>query len=360
MSAEPPFIERCRTLLQQSWAEPGAEASRELPAEITDAIHRSINSATRSYRYVLPTQILAKVADHSLDCRCIQVESGLPGAFDARSLCHKVIVPFDRANDRVLGGSPEPYVNNPLRIRSLTEDARSQQRDRAGFEDLLRVTAFAERHPGAAPALLEAVLDAIRKRLRQVAIVYGVPNRASLAAVMSITRSFLSVRSGGARLQCVAAALFAAIGRRFSLFDRVSTASVNAADASTEAVADLECRRGEEIVLAVEVKDSDLTLRAIGDRMPSIRRRGVREFIFLLQGDVVASDASSVAELTARQFATGQNLYVCRLEPFMESCLALLGEPGRRGFLAAVGEQLDETRADLVHRQAWRDALLQL
>src|SRR5690242_17846258 len=96
------LISACATALEHAWAEVVAYGSTGTLSDalsdsgLRDAIGRSVNSGTVTYRYVLPTQLLAKVADPSLDCRSVQVAAGVPGAFDARSLCHKVIVPFDR------------------------------------------------------------------------------------------------------------------------------------------------------------------------------------------------------------------------------------------------------------------------
>lgn len=112
-NASPPdFIERCRQNLEATWQQVLITPSNAAPAinvaNIVAAIKLSVNSATLTYRYVLPTQLLAKVTDPQLDCRCVQATRGGQGAFDARSLCQKVIVPFDRANESVLGGSGEP------------------------------------------------------------------------------------------------------------------------------------------------------------------------------------------------------------------------------------------------------------
>lgn len=109
-------LKAARETLNALWATAQGEsvAPKNVPQEILQAISASTNSNTLTYRYVLPTQLLAKFIDPSLDCRALQARSPRPGAFDARSVCHKVIVPFDRENNRVLGGSAEPYLNNPV------------------------------------------------------------------------------------------------------------------------------------------------------------------------------------------------------------------------------------------------------
>jgi hypothetical protein len=326
--------------------------------KIREAIHRCINSNTLSYRYVLPTQLLAKAVDPALDCRIIQKKAGLPGAFDARSLCHRVIVPFDRAHHNVLGGSKEPYLNNPLRIPGLLPGSRAAQKNKAGFDDLCMVLDFAQSHADSTGALLACVLLAIRDRMERVQIVYPVPNRASAGRALVALQQLLAESSGGLRLQVVAVALFRTIGEYLRLYVAVRSASVNAADESTGLVADIECvDEADNVVLAAEVKDRQLVLTQVQDKLPGIRERGIRELLFLVQGGVAEPDRGAVAELSEQQFATGQNIYVCEFGNFLDVCLVLLGESGRRVLLKHIGAELDAQRADLVHRSAWRDLL---
>jgi hypothetical protein len=328
-----------------------------IPNEIHEAIKRSINSSSKSYRYVLPTQLLAKAVRPALDCRSIQANSGLVEAFDARSLCHEIIVPFDRQNHDVLGGSPEPYTNNPLRIPAIIASERSAQRNGRGFDDLRAVLDYVQEHGEVVTDVLRIVFLAIRDRLAVTRVIYPVPNRVSLAAAVGVVTAFGHARTGGNRLQAIAVALFRTIGGRFQIFDEVRSENINAADASTGSAADIECLRGETVVLAVEVKDRLLILRHVQDKLPAIREKGISELLFTVQGGVDVNDADAVRGIVAGQFATGQNIYVSEFSTFLETCLILLSEEGRRVLLKAIGEELDLRRADLHHRQAWRDLL---
>jgi len=326
-----------------------------------EAIRRCVNSRTRSYRYVLPTQLLAKHIAPEVDARCIQRRSDLPGSFDARSFCHRVIVPFDRDNHAVLGGSPEPYVNNPLRIPSFVRSQRGAQRDTRGFDDLVRVLEYAQDNPSQVEALLLAVLGEIRARLERTRIAYPVPNRLSLKQTKEVISAFLERRSGGLRLQCVALGLFRALGEILSLYSEVTGQRVNAADRRTGTVGDLSCRSADgKVVLAVEVKDTKLTIRHVQDKLPQARERAIRELIFLVQGGVASSDADRIGELIEREFVTGQNIYVCEFDTFLHASLVLLGESGRRQVCFHVGAALEQMGADLRHRQDWRDLLERL
>jgi len=339
----------------------GVRTGLRLPTDILDAIERSVNSPTITYRYVLPTQVLAKAVRPELDCRSVQASCGLSGAFDARSVCHEVIVEFDRLNNNVLGGSTEPYVNKPLRIPSVTEAHRHAQRNKAGFDDLCRVLDYTQANPDMTEQVLEAVLCSIRKRLRSVSLTYPVPNRVSLHQTQRIITEFLRERTGGARIQSLTVALFREVGARLGLFSEVRSGNINASDAGTGSAADLECAdEGGSIVMAVEVKDRRLTLRHTQDKLPPMREKGIRELLFLVQQGVVPEEREAISALIEQEFVSGQNVYVCEFSSFLESCLVLFGESGRRSFLKRVGEELERQRVDLSHRQKWSTLLRQV
>jgi hypothetical protein len=361
--APPRLVEAARDRLAAEWSEildsqDTLESISSIPPAVVAAIRQSINSKTRTYRYVLPTQLLSKLVAPALDCRAVQKGAPLTVAFDARTVCHGPVVEFDRANESVLGGSTEPYANNPLRILSITGEYRQAQRDKPGFDELRLVLDFGQENPEAVPVLFRAVLVAVRDRLQTVRVVYPVPNRISLKQTVTTLDGFLQERTGGVRMQAVAAALFRCIGERFGLFTEVRSANINAADASTGSAADLECvAETGASVMAVEVKDRRLSLRHAQDKLPSVRERGIRELLFLVQGGVESADRRPVDNVIDRQFVTGQNIYVAEFGTFLESCLVLFGETGRRAFLLRVGEQLDSQRADLMHRKRWADLL---
>ncbi|MFQ5751970.1 MAG: restriction endonuclease, SacI family, partial [bacterium] len=138
--------ERCQKYLQKSWNhilkliedESSFDPIRE-HGVLKENIRRCLTSNTKSYRYVLPTQLLSKSVDHSLDCRSLQAAFESKGSFDARTIAHKVIVPFDKENHNVLGGSNEPYVNNPLRCTSVSKENRARQKNKKDWDKLIYI-----------------------------------------------------------------------------------------------------------------------------------------------------------------------------------------------------------------------------
>lgn len=283
-------IARAVERLDEQWRgihqDPAAHAD-SIPPEVDSAMERAINSNTKTYRYVLPTQLLAKLVEPTVDCRAIQESSALAGSFDARSFCTQTIVPFDRQHHNVLGGSGDPYVNNPLRIPEISADQAAAQRNRQGFADLATVLDYAEQHPDHVPVLFARVLSYVKDRLDRTDIVYPVPRRASLDDVIKIVGSFLQERTGGRRLQAVSVALLRTIGRQFNLFAHVESRHVNTSDIRSGHAADLACTNSnDDLVLAVEVKDRKLAIHEVEEKLRGARQQNIKELLFLMRGGV--------------------------------------------------------------------------
>lgn len=363
--SEPLSVAAAR-ILSDAWASITQEAAADTLADtsLRDAIHTAINSAIKSYRYVLPTQLCAKLADESLDCRSIQKNSGYAGAFDARSLCDAVIVPFDRNNNNVLGGSPEPYVNNPLRIPAIIAEHAQAMKDKRTWEALVMVLGAVQerRDPTFTAAVFRQTLIEIYRRLADVTVVYPAPIRVSLDECERVTRAFLSESAGGARAQAVVSALFQVFGERTGMFASVQRGHINAADAASGQTADIECLDGAgKVILSIEVKDKTLELRHVQDKIPGLRAQSVSESLFLAFRRIASADSAAIATLLAKEFSSGQNIYIFE-DPFslLTTIWTLIGEEGRSQYLKAVGHQLDEFKAAINDRRAWADLLGEL
>jgi len=362
----------CNVYLQQRWGEVQRrfqDASLDLPQdplgeghELIPLIRDCLRSPALTYHYVLPTQLLAKLADPNLDAHAIQAGYPGPGAFDARTVAHDVIVPFDRANERVLGGSPEPYVNNPLRVPGITAEYRAAQKNKADWDKLVAVLDAVEESDSTAfvRSVFDQVLFEIYRMMADVSVVYPTPNRISLDRTNLLIQQYLAARSGGERMEAVCTALFRTIGKRFGLFDEVRREKVNVADMPAGLSADIECWCADEIVLLVEVKDRELTLVQLDSKLDTARARHISEILFVAeQGrDVQALDA--IDGRIASEFVSGQNVYVVRFADFSLGILILFGEDGRVDFLREVGVELDRVNARIEHRKAWAELLKQV
>jgi hypothetical protein len=361
----------CSVYLGQRWEEVQRRFEEAMPDEpvdplgegheLTPFIRDCLRSPALTYHYVLPTQLLAKGADPNLDAHAIQAGYPGPGAFDARTVAHDVIVPFDRSNERVLGGSPEPYVNNPLRVPGVTAEYRSPQKNKTDCDKLVAVLDAVEKSEGVAfvRSMFDQVLFEIYRMLAGVSVIYPTPNRISLDRTNLLVQQYLAIRSGGERTEAVCTALFRTIGRKFGLFDEVKREKVNVADIPSGMSADIECWFAGEIVLLVEVKDRELTLVQLDSKLDTARARHISEILFVAEQGKEVQALDAIDGRIASEFVSGQNVYVVGFADFSLGILILFGEDGRVDFLREVGAELDRVNARIEHRKAWAELLKQ-
>lgn len=112
--------EKATTILNNTYKDVISNPASHCPEE--KLIDYVIHNTHLTYKYVLFTAILSKAADSKINPLCLQKQSALPGAYDARTICHKVIVPFEmKTLNKALGGSNEPFLNKPARFPELTK-----------------------------------------------------------------------------------------------------------------------------------------------------------------------------------------------------------------------------------------------
>jgi len=360
------FIAACRAHLESTWQRVILRArdvdsvpSLSLPPDLIQLIQDCLTCNVKSYHYVLPTQLLAKTVNPSLDAHCLQAAYDRPGAFDARTVAHKVIVPFDQDNYRVLGGAPEPYVNNPLRVPAVTREYRAQQKAKAEWDKLVAVLNAVQDAGDAtfAQSVLEQTLLDIYGLLSGVVVTYPTPNRISLKQTQQLVRDYLGAVSGGERMEAICTALFRTVGEFFGTFDDVRREKVNASDASSRMLGDIECWSSGRVILLVEVKDRSLSLTQMDAKLDVARAQHISELLFIAKSGKHKVDAERIELRIQSEFSSGQNIYVENFDDLSLGIFILLSEIGRVQFLDAVGKELDRVNAEIMHRRAWAEIL---
>lgn len=80
-----------------------------------------------TYRYILLTALTAKATNESIDILSLQAGDASDGAYDARSLCSRVVYKFqkDFLDDVLDRSNEDPLVNNPGRHLRLSKENKS-------------------------------------------------------------------------------------------------------------------------------------------------------------------------------------------------------------------------------------------
>lgn len=82
------------------------------------------SSGCLTYQYIMITAFVAKALNEDVDILSLQDRSDFDGAYDARSLCAKVVYKFqkDHLSNVINGANEDPLVNKPGRYTRLDKD----------------------------------------------------------------------------------------------------------------------------------------------------------------------------------------------------------------------------------------------
>ena len=346
-------------LLRSLWD----EVLHDSESPVDDAIHELITCNVVSIRYALLTQLLGKVVDESRDALSIQrgesAEAEESGRWDARSFCNTNVVPWVAESGQVLGTSPEPYVNNPLRRPRLDEYNRAVG-SRALWDKLAELLTEIQRRSCLefTRSKLRACLVSLAIQYRQLAIPFAVPQRISWERTSTLVADFLQESSGGERPQIITAALMRTIGERFGIFDSVARQAINEADSANAMPGDVICYLDSSVVLSIEVKDRTVEILDVDSAIEKARRSGVTEYLFATVNP--PSDDSSLTARAESEFALGTNIYRISIDDLLRTSLSISGETSRVRFLELVGEELNDRVTQPSHKLAWQSLLRQL
>lgn len=347
-----------RAWLDAEWTKALEENATDSVDGPDDQVDHLVNSRVTSIRYALITQLLGKIANPERNLLYLQSGSTETGAWNARSFCDAVIVPWVTENQNVLGTSAEPYASKPLR-RERLERNMPNVRDKKDWERLYDF--FAPLNKSSSSELEHAMfrcLLAIARRLAALSFKYEVPLRVSLPELRDILSDFLGDSSGGLRPLVVATAAMRVFGKAFKLFESVKSQGINEADSASGVPGDIMCYDANgQIMLAVEVKDRSLTL---ADIKASIRKSRQTEgsmsnLLFAAPG-IQQRDQDTFQAIIRSAWTTGLNVYHVEIVEFISHGLVLLDESSRPELLREIGRELDD-RGDPIHRQSWNQIL---
>ena len=327
---------------------------------IDDTIHELVTCGVVSIRYALLTQLLGKAVDPLRDALSIQrgdaSTADAAGRWDARSFCSASVVPWVTESGQVLGTSPDPYVNNPLR-RTRLDGGHEPVRNRDLWGSLVAVLAEVQQRDDSefTESRLRACLVSLASVYRQLAVEFEVPQRISLEATAGVVADFLSEPSGGERPQIVAAALMRTIAERFGLFDEIVRLGINEADSAADSPGDILCYFEGALVLAVEVKDRAVELHDVETAIGKARRNNVTGVLFATAMEL--PEEPSISDRVEREFALGISVYRLSIDTLLRVALSIAGESSRVQFLTLVGEELNDRVTQPAHKLVWQGLL---
>jgi hypothetical protein len=212
-----------------------------------------------TFRYILVTALLAKATNPQINALCLQAGSKLDGAYDARSLCHGLLVPFERKFFD--GSSNEPFLNKPARAPELDPSNPVRRGNDQVLLDLLcTFLPKIQTQQEAFDALTDAILCCLVKFVQN-------KKSGAVRAVKTPTLTEMNYFLDDLLEQsCSGESLVLAIGVLMKLHTsalagktKVEIHVVNQSGASSKEVSDIDVYLNGDLLYAVEAKDKIYT-----------------------------------------------------------------------------------------------------
>lgn len=234
----------------------------------------------KTYRYILITGLLAKSTNEQINPLSLQKGDGLNGKYDARSLCHSVIVPFETMHlQGSLGNS-----NEPARFEMLsTENAVRSGTDYEILSTVIEILSAIKDSRGAYKYLRHAMailIDLHNQFIAKYSIGDALIDVSDFAQlVLDYIYKITDNSFQGEICPLVVAELEQMyLGRDY----RVEAHKVNQSGASKKEVGDIDIFDKENnLVYSIEVKDKDFTAQDVLHAVAKFRAANLSSSMFV-------------------------------------------------------------------------------
>lgn len=267
------MVSELTIVLEKAWNESIDFDKSTLPKERFASLIEFllITSTHKTYKYILINGLLGATAGNNP--LCLQKGSGLANAWDARSVCHKILVPFERAylNNR-LGGSNEPFLNKPARFMELSHNnAVRGGKDQQALRALIEI--FSDININELSTnLLTFALQTVRQI--QVSEIITIQSTNLLDDLIA---ELLSEPCNGESLLFVSGLLLTLIYENFDI--RCSPS--NQSGASSNEVGDIDIFSNEVLISAIEIKDKLFSNDDYQHALSKCLSQDVTSFLFI-------------------------------------------------------------------------------
>lgn len=268
---------------------------------LSQAIIRILHGRHKTYRYILVNALLAKATNESIDALSLQKGDGRKGKYDARTLCHKVVVPFERLKlPGSIGDSNEPFLNKPARFVSLAiTNAVRSGKDKETLKDVIYVlsqintSSEAYKYLRSAMVTLKENHDEYMKKFSVADAVVEISEFSQL--VLDYIYKITDYTLGGETCSLIVAELERLhLGTDYTVVPH----KINESGASSKEVGDVDVFDAEgTLVSSIEVKDKDFSVQDVVHAISKFRAANLNNSLFVYGKNVEFDEKSVCAEL---------------------------------------------------------------
>ncbi len=251
---------------------------------ITTAIKNVLSGTHKTYKYILVNGILAKASNSDANPIALQAGAPLPGAFDARSLCHKVLVPFERDFlKNILGGSNEPFLNKPARFTHLSSDnAVRKGKDKETLLLLIEIL-LAIKTSYEAKEYLACVFSVLQEQIKEASKSFeNISNYSpALIEIYEFSLLFISKSFEGETSAIIVGSLEFLLHQYMNGGYTVKTHKVNQSGASSKEIGDIDVFSDGKFYSSIEVKDKNFNEYDVEHALNKVLRNNGKKAAFI-------------------------------------------------------------------------------
>ena len=322
-------------------------------SSLYNSIGKVIAGTHLTFRYILLTGLLAKATEPKANPLCLQAGAPLKGAYDARSLCHKVIVPHEQELFAGrLGSSNEPFLNKPARFTHL--DLGNAVRKGSDLEALklaIGILGNPELNKSALPALHDCIYHVLQRQERTAtqAVAHAISASDNSIAIKVLLDTLLSQSHEGETSVIAVGALLKILHAAQPGLS-VKVHPTNQAGSSSREICDIDITANGVPLMGIEVKDKNYSEHDIAHAVKKATDNQLTKMLFI--------EGRNAKKTPSYLPPDGFNLHVLGIDRFVDTTLAVLLPISLGDFAAILKNIAVEIRAkDATH--AWLLALLQ-
>lgn len=328
MSLPKPTVDQraAERLLRQAIVIAQGDSSQIPVTEWNSQIRTIIQGKHLTFRYILVTALLGKATNPNINTLALQAGANVEGAYDARSLCHGVLVPLERQLlSRSLGGSNEPFLNKPARFPIISpSNAVRAGKDRELLLILHKVLSEIETHEQAFGGLCIAVHYAIERQTTKFSpkLLESVDSHLK---ILEFVEAFVTRSIEGQVAAILTGTVLSLYFDQFESFE-VIVHPVNQSGASSNEVADVDIKKNGKIFVAVEVKDKQFSEQDVDHAAFKASQYGLNSITFVIgaSGAYIGLSLEQVAKTVL--FTRRVNVVFIDLVSFTRSIISLCPE----------------------------------
>ena len=278
-----------------------------------------------TYRYIFLNGLLAKATDQTINPITLQAGSELPGAYDARSLCHKVVVKIEREllSSR-LGGSNEPFLNKPARFPELSENnAVRRGRDKEILLSVIWILGGVPNDHFAYEALKDVIYFVLRRPARDISQqISREGDWNSIEEICFFIENFMSESMEGETSALVGGVAFDLLNKITKENLTVMVHPINQSGASSREISDIDVFHQEILIYTVEVKDKTFSQQDVDHAVSKAIGAGHNCLLFLM-GSRASFRGRSLNHLIQEWADKGIDLVFFELRQYFKTILTL-------------------------------------